>query len=121
MTSVGTRLDAVVAVDPTRPLLTWYDDGNGERVELSGATLANWPVPFAAVALGGMAGALADSILGGLVQARRWCDLCAKSTERLVHSCGTPTRQVGGIAGFDNDLVNAVCSGFGALVALLLL
>ena len=87
----------------------------------AGATLANWPVPFAAVALGGMAGALADSILGGLVQARRWCDLCAKSTERLVHSCGTPTRQVGGIAGFDNDVVNAVCSGFGALVALLLL
>jgi uncharacterized protein (TIGR03089 family) len=42
MTSVGARLGAIVAVDPTRPLLTWYDDGNGERVELSGATLANW-------------------------------------------------------------------------------
>src|SRR2546423_1977650 len=42
MTSVWARLGAVVAVDPTRPLLTWYDDGNGERVELSGATLANW-------------------------------------------------------------------------------
>jgi uncharacterized protein (TIGR00297 family) len=87
----------------------------------AGATLANWPVPFAAVALGGMTGALADSILGGLVQDRRWCDLCAKSTERLVHSCGTPTRHTGGIAGFDNDAVNAVCSGVGALIALLLL
>lgn len=85
------------------------------------ATLANWPVPFAALALGGMAGALSDSLLGGTIQARRWCDLCAESTERLVHSCGTPTRQVGGIAGFDNDVVNAVCSGVGALVALLLL
>ena len=42
MTSVGARLRAIVAVDPTRPLLTWYDDGNGERVELSGATLENW-------------------------------------------------------------------------------
>jgi uncharacterized protein (TIGR03089 family) len=42
MTTVGARLGASVAVDPTRPLLTWYDDGNGERVELSGATLANW-------------------------------------------------------------------------------
>ena len=42
MTTVGARLAAFVAVDPTRPLLTWYDDGNGERVELSGATLANW-------------------------------------------------------------------------------
>jgi uncharacterized protein (TIGR03089 family) len=42
MTTVGARLAAIVAVDPTRPLLTWYDDSNGERVELSGATLANW-------------------------------------------------------------------------------
>jgi len=35
-------LAAIVAADPTRPLLTWYDDGTGERVELSGATLDNW-------------------------------------------------------------------------------
>src|SRR6266550_1581697 len=54
----------------------------------AGAALAHWPVPFAAVALGGMAGALADSFLGATVQARRWCDLCAKGTERFVHSCG---------------------------------
>jgi uncharacterized protein (TIGR03089 family) len=31
-----------VAKDPTRPLLTWYDDGTGDRTELSGATLDNW-------------------------------------------------------------------------------
>lgn len=42
MTTVGSRFAAVVAGDPTRPLLTWYDDGTGERTELSGATLANW-------------------------------------------------------------------------------
>lgn len=86
----------------------------------AGATLADWPVPFAAAALGGMAGTLADSLLGAMLQARRWCDPCAKSTERLVHSCGTPTRHAGGFAGFDNDAVNAVCSGVGAVVALLL-
>ena len=28
--------------DPTQPVLTWYDDGTGERVELSGLTLSNW-------------------------------------------------------------------------------
>jgi len=28
--------------DGTRPLLTWYDDSSGERVELSVATAANW-------------------------------------------------------------------------------
>jgi uncharacterized protein (TIGR00297 family) len=84
------------------------------------ATLAHWPVALAAVALGGMAGALADSLLGATLQARRWCELCAQSTERLVHSCGTASRRAGGLAGLDNDAVNAVCSGVGALVALLL-
>ena len=84
------------------------------------ATLANWPVPFAAVALGGMAGTLADSLLGATLQARRWCEVCSKSTERLVHSCGSPTQHAGGVAGFDNDGVNVVCSGVGALVTLLL-
>jgi uncharacterized protein (TIGR03089 family) len=28
--------------DPARPFLTYYDDGTGERVELSGITAANW-------------------------------------------------------------------------------
>jgi uncharacterized protein (TIGR03089 family) len=28
--------------DASRPLITWYDDGTGERVELSVATTANW-------------------------------------------------------------------------------
>src|SRR5258706_7093891 len=55
------------------------------------AALAHWPVPFAAVALGGMAGAPAQFLLGATVQARRWCDLCATPTERLMHSCGTAT------------------------------
>lgn len=84
------------------------------------AALANWPVPFTVVALGGIAGALADSLLGATLQARRWCDVCSKSTERLIHSCGAYTRHAGGVAGFDNDAVNFACSGVGALIALLL-
>ena len=84
------------------------------------AAFAHWPVAFAAVALGGVAGAMADSILGGTIQARRWCDLCAKGTERLVHDCGTTTRLAGGVAGLDNDSINTICSAVGALVALLL-
>ena len=84
------------------------------------AALAQWPVSLPAVAVGGIAGALADSLLGATVQARRWCDSCARATERVVHSCGTPTATAGGLAGFDNDAVNAVCSSVGALVALLL-
>ncbi|MET8348888.1 MULTISPECIES: TIGR03089 family protein [unclassified Micromonospora] len=54
-----------IATDPTRPLLTWYDDGSGDRTELSGATLANWVAKTAnllvdevALALGDPAGVL---------------------------------------------------------------
>jgi uncharacterized protein (TIGR00297 family) len=84
------------------------------------AVLANWPVPFVAVAIGGVAGALADSLLGATVQERRWCELCKTFTERPIHSCGTPTSHAGGLVGFDNDAVNAACSAVGALIALLL-
>jgi uncharacterized protein (TIGR03089 family) len=42
VTNVRDLLTAAIDVDPTRPLLTFYDDAIGERTELSGATLANW-------------------------------------------------------------------------------
>lgn len=35
-------LDQQLRRDGTRPLLTWYDDSAGERIELSVATAANW-------------------------------------------------------------------------------
>ncbi|MFR9755356.1 TIGR03089 family protein [Streptomyces sp. TR06-5] len=35
-------LSSALAEDPARPLVTFYDDATGERVELSVATLANW-------------------------------------------------------------------------------
>jgi uncharacterized protein (TIGR03089 family) len=35
-------LSSALAADPARPLVTFYDDATGERVELSVATLANW-------------------------------------------------------------------------------
>ncbi|MEW2376241.1 TIGR03089 family protein [Micromonospora sp. NPDC047812] len=40
--NIARVLADAIATDPTRPLLTWYDDATGERTELSGATLANW-------------------------------------------------------------------------------
>ena len=83
------------------------------------AWLLTWPVSFMAVVLGGMAGALVDSVLGGTLQARRWCERCGKFTERKIHDCGTPTTRAGGVKGMNNDVVNAVCCATGALVALL--
>jgi uncharacterized protein (TIGR03089 family) len=38
----ATLLDPVLAAAPARPLITFYDDATGERIELSGTTLANW-------------------------------------------------------------------------------
>lgn len=35
-------LAAALAIDPARPLITFYDDASGERTELSVATFANW-------------------------------------------------------------------------------
>lgn len=40
--SITALLDARLASDPSTPLITYYDDGTGERTELSGTTLANW-------------------------------------------------------------------------------
>jgi len=40
--TAASLLGHATAPDPAQPLLTWYDDGTGERVELSGVTLANW-------------------------------------------------------------------------------
>lgn len=35
-------LRPILATDAARPLVTYYDDATGERVEVSGTTLANW-------------------------------------------------------------------------------
>jgi len=52
--TVARLLDTAVRRDPTRPLLTWYDDSTGERTELSGATLANWVAKTGNLLVGGI-------------------------------------------------------------------
>lgn len=42
MTLTDSLLDPLLAHDPARPVITYYDDATGERIELSGTTLANW-------------------------------------------------------------------------------
>jgi len=76
------------------------------------------PTPVA-VFVGGIAGSAADSLVGATVQERRWCDRCAKGTERRVHTCSAATRITGGIPGVRNDFVNVVCTVVGAAVAAL--
>lgn len=70
-----------------------------------------------AALLGGIAGALADSLLGALVQERRRCPSCNLATERRIHHCGTPTEHSGGLPWLDNDIVNLCATLVGAVVA----
>jgi uncharacterized protein (TIGR03089 family) len=42
MTTFPRVLDRLLATDPGRPLVTFYDDATGERTELSVTTWANW-------------------------------------------------------------------------------
>ncbi|MCE1253442.1 MAG: DUF92 domain-containing protein [Anaerolineae bacterium] len=72
------------------------------------------------VGVAGVLGSLTDSWLGATVQAIYTCPTCNKETERHpLHSCGTPTRLIRGLAWMDNDWVNTLCTLAGALAALI--
>lgn len=80
-----------------------------------------WSAPIALrVALGGLVGAVLDTLLGAAVQSRRWCDVCQRETEREIHDCGAATRHHRGLAWLDNDLVNFLSGAAGGLLAALL-
>jgi uncharacterized protein (TIGR00297 family) len=126
----------ILATRPPRSILTWRPvaPGTSGGVNLLGmlamvagaafiafgARALAIAVPVAAVVLGGFLGAIADSVVGATLQDRRWCDTCPKSTERMIHGCGTPTRHAGGITIVDNDLVNLIATFAGAAIAALL-
>ena len=130
-TEVGTLAGgvprSVITLDPLPPGTSGGVTTAGTVASFGGAVLVAAVAHLtgagrapAAVVLGGIAGSVADSLLGAVVQERRWCDHCAKATEQRVHQCGTPTRVVGGIAGVRNDVVNVACTVVGAIVAALI-
>ncbi|HEX9484393.1 MAG TPA: DUF92 domain-containing protein [Gemmatimonadaceae bacterium] len=71
------------------------------------------------VLIAGIAGALADSLLGATVQERRWCATCERNTECRIHDCGAATVLVGGSAWMNNDGVNLFATVLGAAIAML--
>lgn len=77
---------------------------------------ASWVVP--AALLGGVAGSLTDSLLGATRQRVNWCPQCSVETEQTIHRCGTPAAYHHGWRWLDNDWVNFVASGAGAMVSL---
>jgi uncharacterized protein (TIGR03089 family) len=66
--------------DPARPLVTFYDDATGERVELSVATFANWVAKTANLLQGDLAAAPDDRLallLPAHWQAAVWVLACS--------------------------------------------
>ncbi|MGW8887888.1 TIGR03089 family protein [Streptomyces sp. NPDC055749] len=55
-------LRSALAADPARPLITFYDDATGERVELSVATFANWVAKTANLIQGDLAAEPGDRL-----------------------------------------------------------
>lgn len=140
----GTEIGTLVRGTPhsiltRRPIPTGLSGGvtrTGTAAEIVGAawiaaatagalTLLNrWPEPrwtFAAtqhfiapVLVGGIAGALVDSVLGATLQELRRCPVCERTCETNPHVCGTPTLRIRGIRGFSNDLVNFIATLTGA-------
>lgn len=88
----------------------------------AGLAVAIGMVPFStwiAITVGGISGALLDTLLGAWAQERRWCATCESDTEQRTHICGTRTERRGGIPFLNNDAVNLVCSVGGAGVSLI--
>lgn len=77
-----------------------------------------WLPPLACLA--GLAGSVADSLLGATVQGIRYCPICQVETEQTIHSCGTETIPSRGLRWLNNDGVNFIATLTGSLTALIL-
>lgn len=130
-TEIGT-----LARQAPRSIVTWRRVAPGTSGGVTGAGLAaalaaaatlglfshalgwTWATAIGAL-VGGIAGSTADSLLGALLQAERWCDRCNSATERRVHGCGTETRHARGLRWLDNDVVNLAATVAGGVVGVL--
>ncbi len=81
------------------------------------ATVAFSPAGFLAATTGGVAGALVDSLLGATLQVQYRCPVCRTLTEQRAHCEGKITEPARGLPWLNNDIVNALATITGALVA----
>jgi len=126
----GTEIGMLARSKP-RSILTWMplDHGMSGGVSARGlvatvggaltialiAAIFRWPAQIVvAGAIGGVVGAMADSVLGATLQQRRRSQITGRLTERLTDSDGRPTVAAGGLDWVNNDVVNLAASLIGA-------
>ncbi|WP_406304719.1 TIGR03089 family protein [Streptomyces sp. NBC_00885] len=113
-------LRSALAADPARPLVTFYDDATGERVELSVATLANWVAKTANLLQGDLAAAPGDRLallLPAHWQSAVWLLACS-SVGVCVEVGGDPADADLVVSGPDTLEEARACSGERVALAL---
>ncbi|MDQ1038227.1 uncharacterized protein (TIGR03089 family) [Streptomyces sp. V3I8] len=106
-------LRSALATDPARPLVTFYDDATGERVELSVATFANWVAKTANLLQGEMGaepGERVALLLPAHWQTAVWLLACSSvgAVAELGGDAGAADHVVAGPGRFEDGLA---CSG----------
>ncbi|MFI1888025.1 TIGR03089 family protein [Streptomyces jumonjinensis] len=113
-------LRSALAVDPARPLVTFYDDATGERVELSVATFANWVAKTANLLQGELAAEPGDRLallLPAHWQSAVWLLACA-STGVTAKVGGDPAEADLVVSGPDTLEEARACAGERVALAL---
>ncbi|MET9545506.1 TIGR03089 family protein [Streptomyces sp. NPDC006627] len=113
-------LRSALAADPGRPLVTFYDDATGERVELSVATFANWVAKTANLLQGDLAAEPGDRavlLLPAHWQTAVWLLACS-SVGVVADVGGDPAAADLVVSGPDTLEAARACSGERVALAL---
>ncbi|WP_338897912.1 TIGR03089 family protein [Streptomyces sp. TG1A-60] len=106
-------LRSALAADPARPLVTFYDDATGERVELSVATFANWVAKTSNLLQGELSAEPGDRVallLPAHWQTAVWLLACS-SVGALADVAGDPGAADIVVSGPDTLDAARACSG----------
>ncbi|GGS30807.1 acyl-CoA synthetase [Streptomyces griseoviridis] len=113
-------LSSALAADPGRPLVTFYDDATGERVELSVATFANWVAKTANLLQDELSAEPGDRVallLPAHWQTAVWLLACA-SVGAVADVAGDPAAADVVVSGPDSLEAARACSGARIALAL---
>ncbi|MFJ3672395.1 TIGR03089 family protein [Streptomyces sp. NPDC090106] len=113
-------LRSALAADPGRPLVTFYDDATGERVELSVATFANWVAKTANLLQGELSAEPGDRVallLPAHWQTAVWLLACS-SVGVVADVAGDPKAADLVVSGPDTLDAARACSGARIALAL---